>query len=319
MFLKFHQSLNMPQPVYSQDVEGGSGDAGAEGGEGEGGIEFFDDTKGAAPEAKPSRFDGKGAMSQFRSKEGEEEDDAANGDGSEEKKEPSERPDFLPEKFKTVEDMAKAYSQLEKKMRDGGKKDPDDIIPSEVNAKTYFGDDFKLGDDVKNLGLTTDDPGLEVAAGVFAKYGIGTKTAASIVREVFKGMDAHAPVPIDPEQEFKSLGNNAQAVIDANYAWLNKMDAEGRLSDDDAEVAIELMNTARGVRFLNKMRSSAGERSIPLGSHVPAGGNMSPEEWQAEHGKAIAEGNHKRREELERIGGAVHGNNRGGAVRISLD
>lgn len=322
--LKFHQLLNLPRPLFNAEGGGsGSGDGGdGQDGDDEGGIDFFDDSEGK-PADKPSRFDGKGALSQFRSKdEGEEADgeDGAKGEGQEEDgKQKGDRPEWLPEKFKTPEALASAYANLEKKLRDGGKKDPDDIVPDEPTAENYFGADFKLDPEVKNLGLESDDPGLSVAAAAFAKHGIGTKTAASIVREVFKGMDAHAPTPIDPEQEFKSLGNNGQAVIDANYSWLNKMDQEGRLSDDDANIAVDLMNTARGVRFLNKMRSMAGERSIPLGAHVPAGGNMSPEEWQAEHGKAIAEGNHKRREELERMGSAVHGNNRGGAVRISLD
>lgn len=321
MNLKSYQLLNIPKPVYSAQGGNEGNDAGNQGdGNEEGGVDIFDDTKGDQPERK-SRFDGRGAMSQFRnkSKDGEE-DEGSNSEGDKEaSQDKSDRPEWLPSKFKTPEDLSKAYTQLERKLRDNGKADPDDIVPDEPTVEKYFGEDFKLDDDVKNLGLTTDDPGLKEAAEVFAKHGIGVKTAASITKEMFKRMDAHAPTPLDPEEEFKSLGNNAQAVIDANYAWLDKMDAEGKLSDDDAEVAVELMSTARGVRFLNKMRASAGERSIPLGSHAPAAVNMSPEEWQAEHGRAIAEGDHKRREELERIGSAVHGTGRGGAVRISLD
>lgn len=323
MFLKFHQLLNLPLPVYSAEgVEGGGGDAdqGNEGGdEGSGGIDFFDDSQPKAEE-KPSRFKDRGTMSKFLDKDEEAEDgDNGSGEDGDDDKGGDDRPKWLPEKFKSPEALASAYANLEKKLRDGGKKDPDDIVPDEPTAENYFGSDFKLDPEVKNLGLESDDPGLSVAAAAFAKHGIGTKTAASIVREVFKGMDAHAPTPIDPEQELKSLGNNGKAVIAANYAWLEKMDGEGKLSDEDAEMAVELMNTARGVRFLNKMRSMAGERSIPLGAHAPAASNMSPEEWQEEHGRAIREGDNKRREELERMGQSVHGSGRGGSVRISLD
>ena len=47
----------------------------------------------------------------------------------------SDRPEWLPEKFKSAEDMAKAYSELEKKMGAGAKEDTDEAEQSETEAE----------------------------------------------------------------------------------------------------------------------------------------------------------------------------------------
>jgi hypothetical protein len=47
----------------------------------------------------------------------------------------SDRPQWLPEKFKSAEDMAKAYSELEKKMGAGAKEDEAEVEQSETEAE----------------------------------------------------------------------------------------------------------------------------------------------------------------------------------------
>jgi len=260
---------------------------------------------GGGEEKPASRFADKG-LGRFRQAEGEE------GDSEEEKQQQTagdaERPEWLPEKFKSPEAMARAYADLETKLRNGGKIDPDDIVPDEGTPEAYFGDDFALDESVDRLDLSPDDPGLKVASDVFKKYGIGKKTAAAIVKDMFKGMNEHAPMPVDPEQELKALGPNGRAVIDGNLLWLEKLDREGQLSDEDAQMAIDLMATARGVRFLNKLRGMTGERSIPTGHHVPAAGGMSPKEWHRAMQKAIAAKDYDKQAELDRISAGVFGN-----------
>lgn len=274
---------NHPEHVEN---EGGNG-----GGEGEG--------------KSPSRFADKG-LGRFRQAEGE--GDEEGDDKHQQQAGEGERPEWLPEKFKSPEAMARAYADLETKLRNGGKVDPDDIVPDEGTPEAYFGEDFALDEGVDRLELAPDDPGLKVASDVFKKYGIGKKTAASIVKDMFKGMNEHAPMPVDPEQELKALGPNGRAVIDGNLLWLEKLDREGQLSDEDAQMAIDLMATARGVRFLNKLRGMTGERSIPTGHHVPAAGGMSPKEWHRAMQKAIAAKDYDKQAELDRISAGVFGN-----------
>jgi len=49
--------------------------------------------------------------------------------------EQSDRPEWLPEKFKTPEDMSKAYTELEKKMGAGAKEDEAEVEQSETEAE----------------------------------------------------------------------------------------------------------------------------------------------------------------------------------------
>lgn len=261
-------------------------------------------------EEKPSRFDV--GLAKMRSKEGEEQQQQQQQE--QEPVKPGVRPEHIPEKFwdaKTgtirADAAVKAYSDLETKMRNGGKIDPNDTVPEAPDVAQYFGDAIELDPEVDRLGLAMDDPGLQVAAKVFHEEGIGKATAMRIVQKMFKGMNEHAPSPVDPEQELKALGPNGKAAIDGTFAWLNKLDREGKLSDDDADMAVSLMGTARGVRFLNKLRGMTGEMSIPTGHHIPASGGMSPEEWQTAMMEAVGAKDYKRQEELDRMSAGVFG------------
>lgn len=301
----FAQELNsgirLPSPVFSADEELGN----------DGGDQI--EQQGGEPEkAPPSRFDNAGLL-KHRSAEGEEEkEEEQPGD---DKAQPGARPDHIPEKFWDAKTgqvrhdaMAKAYNDLETKLRGGGKIDPDDTVPEQPTVEAYFGDGIDLDESVDRLGLEMDDPGLKVAADVFSKYGIGKKTAAAIVKDMFKGMNEHAPAPLDPDEELRSLGPNGKAAIDSTYAWLNKLDREGKLNDDDADVLIGMMSTAKGVKTLNKLRGMTGEMAVPTGHHIPASGGMSQEEWTLAYSEAVEKKDYKKQEELDKISAGVFGN-----------
>lgn len=299
----FAQQLNsgvrFPSPVFAPDDELGGGDE-----------QQQEEQQQEQKEEKPSRFDT--GLAKFRSQE-EQQQEQEGKDPKEVK--PGERPAYIQEKFwdaKTGqirhEAMAKAYGDLETKLRNGGKVDPNDTVPETATVADYFGEAIELDESVDRIGVTMDDPGLKVAADVFHKYGIGKATALNIVKDMFKGMNEHAPAPIDPDAELKSLGPNGKAAIDGTFAWLNKLDREGKLNDEDAETAISLMGTARGVKFLNKIRGMTGEQAIPTGHHIPASGGMSQEEWHQAYGEAVAKQDYKKQEELDKISAGVFGN-----------
>lgn len=279
--------------------EGGGG--GAPGGDDAGKKEEENVEEQGAPggDKEPaSRFADKG-LGKFRAKE--------EGEPADDKTPAGDRPKWLPEKFKSPEALATAYETLETKLRNSGKINPDDLVPEEGTVEAYFGEGVQLDEAVDRIGLAPDDPGLKVAADVFKRYGIGKQTATAIVKDMFKGMNEHAPTPLDPEQEMKALGPNGAAAIDGTILWLEKLDREGKLSDDDADFAIDLMGTARGVKFLNKMRGMSGERSIPMGAHIPSAGGMSPDEWHVAYKAAVSTKNYKEQERLDKISGGVFG------------
>ena len=63
-----------------------------------------------------------------------------------------ERPEWLPEKFKTPEDMAKSYAELEKKMSGG--KEPEAPATEDTPAEIPTNDDAKEA--ATNAGLDFD-------------------------------------------------------------------------------------------------------------------------------------------------------------------
>lgn len=298
--------------LRAPDDETGSGDGGALDGSNDAGNGGNAGNQGGAQKEEPkhSRFAGKGLAGAIKPEDNEEED----GDKPKAPPAPGQRPDNVPEKFwdakagaVRTDALTRAYLDLETKMRNGGKIDPDDVVPEEATVEAYFGEGVELDPEVDRLGLEPDDPGLKVAADVFKKYGIGKKTATMIVKDMFKGMNEHAPTPIDPEQELKALGPNGKAAVEGTFVWLEKLDREGKLSDDEADLAVELMGTARGVKLLNKLRGMTGDLPIPVGHHVPSAGGMSPDEWHIAYQEAVAAKNYKKQEELDRISAGVFG------------
>lgn len=224
------------------------------------------------------------------------------------------RPAHIPEKFwnakdKTVkhDELAKAYTESEKRLGELKRsKGVGDDVPEK--PEEYFGDEgLKLeGADRFGDAIPADDPGLRAWAEVCQKRGIGKNTAVEIAKDMFRAMNEHAPAPIDLEAEREALGKGADELIDGTFLWLEGMEREKKLGEDDVQVAIDLAATARGIRFLSKMRSLSGEMPIPV---VPGAGGkaMSGEEWHSEYRKAVQANDYKRQAELDEIGERING------------
>jgi len=305
-----------PRIAFAPPNEGGAAD--------DGGDKTGDDTgddkgDGATGDADPGADKGAkprdlGGLLNRRSKpEGAKSDDDG-GDDKGDKTADDGRPEGLPDKFwdpktKTVNaagltkayaDLEKAHGQLKRGKGLGGGEVPE-------TAEGYFDGGLELPDTVDRLGLEPDDPGLKAAAKVFHKYGLGKEVAASIVKDMFVEMNEFAPTPIDPEAEFKSLGKDAQGMIDGVFVWVDGGVTAGTFSEDDVAVVENLAKTANGMRFLAKMRNAAtGEKGIPI---TPGGGarGMSQNEWHDEFKAAVKANDYKRQAELEEIGKTING------------
>lgn len=305
---RFYQSLNssvrFPVPVFDKPDEG------AQGGEQQQEQQQNDGQEQQQAKQSPSKFGaGLGQFRQSQEQNGNDEGRSEEDDQQPVKIGEDGRPENVPVKFWDAEkkevrldSVLKAYNALEAKQTrkegdgEGAPEKPEDYFPA----------DFSLDPEVDRIGLEADDPGLKAASKVFHKYGISKTAAMGIVKDMFKEMNQHAPVPIDPAQEFKSLGANAQAIVDANIVWLEGLERDGKLGDADADIAINLMQTAAGARFLNKMRGLSGQLPIPV-SHGAPSASMSPEEWHSEMQQAVKDKDYKRQEELDGLSARVFG------------
>lgn len=286
----------------NDDGSNSSADAGGEDGSGDKGSD-----------GKPSRLAKAGLFSKRSQGEGNQGSDGE--DGADQRGEPSEdgRPKGLADKFwdaekksirvdaliKAQTDAEKALGELKRQKGPGGGEVPE-------TEDGYFPDGVTLPETVENLSVTPDDPGLKAWAKICKKEGIGKDLATRLMTSMFVEMDQFAPAPIDPEQEMKALGKGGEQLVDGLFVWVEGMERAGDLAEDDIEVIEQIMTTAKGARFLAKMRNMSGEKPIPV---APGSGQrgMSQDQWNEEYKAAVKAKDYKRQAELEALGEHING------------
>jgi hypothetical protein len=175
------------------------------------------------------------------------ETDAAPQDAAE-TQEP-ERPEWLPEKFKTGEDLAGAYAELQKKFSQGKHKAPE-------NYDTSVFEEAGIGD---------DDPLYNVYRDWAKENGI-SQAAFEGLASTFIGMateEADAG-EISFKEEYEKLGPNADLTIKSMTDWASGLVRKGVWSDDDFEEFKIMGGTAQGLRALQKIRSYYGDKPVPI-------------------------------------------------------
>lgn len=165
-----------------------------------------------------------------------------------------ERPAWLGEKFKTAADLARSYSELEKKFSQ---------TPEEYDlAKSRFLDaDYVPFQDFMELAKEKRVP---------------KEVMDKMVESVDKYMDEFS---IDYSEEIKKLGDNAQDRIRTLDNW-----AQANLSKDAYEALTENLNNAAAIKALEELRGKmmSGNPVIPNGNDGGANGVESLHDIQAE-------------------------------------
>lgn len=178
------------------------------------------------------------------------------------------RPEWLPEKYQTGEDLAKAYKALESKL---GAKDEElrETITTEL-TEARFKDrpetvgEYSLGGDV--------DASSELVgwwAQTAFDNGLSQDQFAEGIEFYRSNMTAAAP---DLEAESKLLGENASERIDAASAFANKFFPEEALGaiermceGHDGIIALEaIMNATKGTSFSGEGQPSGATTEAEL-------------------------------------------------------
>jgi len=202
-----------------------------------------------------------------------------------------ERPEWLPEKFKQPEDLANAYSELQKKFSQGKHKAPDEYDVSVFNDANIPEDDELFNtyrDWAKDNGISQD--AFEQLAGKFIEMA---------------GAEAQE-AEISYQEEYKKLGNNADAVIKSMTDWASSLVRKGVWGQDDFEEFKIMGGTAQGLRALQKIRSYYGDQAIPVNVAQPEG-LPSKEELQHMVGTPEYQSDPSYRAKVERLFDQVYG------------
>ena len=172
----------------------------------------------------------------------------------------SERPDWLPEKFNSPEDMAASYSSLESKLGQGR----DDIraeIEQELEIEALEGRPETAGDyvlpDIIDAEQATDNP-------LLAWWADQCHVNGYTQEEFDEGISKYASYiesnEIDLDAEREELGENADARIEAAQLW-----SENSLPEEFQDQAELLAGSAQGIKFIEYLMAE-GKQATPNGN-----------------------------------------------------
>lgn len=147
------------------------------------------------------------------------------------------RPTWLNEKFKTAADLAKSYSELEKKVGVA----PEDY---DFSKSKYLDPDYVPFQDLKKLAKEKRVP---------------SEVMDKVIESVDKYMDEFST---DHKEEFKKLGPNARERLDTLENW-----AKANFSDDSFQALTSNLRTAETIKALEEIRG----KMMSDNSQVPNG------------------------------------------------
>jgi hypothetical protein len=169
------------------------------------------------------------------------------------------KPEYLLDKHKTVEDQARNYSELEKKLGafTGAPKDGYDLSFIDEANKAVAS---KAGSDAFSA-IDKESP-------AFTKF-VETAKNLNISQDAMKSLlslyveDVQARIP-DRNEEMKKLGNNAQEQLNILGQW-----ASNNLSREEAVTLTNMITTAESAKLFMKLRELAREPKIPTNNGDP--------------------------------------------------
>tara|TARA_R100000654_G_scaffold41411_1_gene67511 strand:+ start:2953 stop:3714 length:762 start_codon:yes stop_codon:yes gene_type:complete len=167
----------------------------------------------------------------------------------------TDRPEWLPEKFKSEKDLAEAYSNLEKKI---GQKEEDlkKQWEEELQVEAYKDRPEKVGDYIlpENIdqSMSADDPLLKWWADYSFENGSSQEEFSTGIEKYIERINANIP---DPETEMKRLGDNGEERVQAVELWSNKF------FPDTLRQSIEsITETADGIMVLEHFMEQMKDR-----------------------------------------------------------
>jgi hypothetical protein len=165
--------------------------------------------------------------------------------------ETNDRPEWLPEKFKTPEDLVTSYSALEGKLGKG-EEELKKALAEEFEASKYenrpeSAGDYTLPEGTEDL---ADDPNIDWWSKLAWEKGMSQE-------EFEQGLSQFIGEGPDLEAEAAKLGDNAEARIEAVALWAKKT-----VPEDFSDEVIRLGETAEGIQLLEFLMGEMQGQSV---------------------------------------------------------
>ncbi len=172
------------------------------------------------------------------------------------------RDEWFPEKFwndesgPDIENLAKSYSELQKKFSQGKHKAPE-------NYDTKFFSDANIEE---------GDPLLSTYSSWAKENGISQAAFEELgAKFVELAGEVEAEEQLSFEEEYKALGQNADLTIKSMTEWAQGLVRKGVWGEDDFEEFKIMGGTAQGIKALQKVRNYYGDQTVPTSVGEPEG------------------------------------------------
>lgn len=170
------------------------------------------------------------------------------------------RPEWLPEKFNTPEDLVSSYSSLESKLGKGEQELRESIM-GEIESEAFANrpesaGDYQLPEGADEL---ASDPNVEWWANFAWENGFSQD-------EFNEGLERMLPPQPDLDVEIEKLGDNANARIEAVALWSQK-----NVPAEFESQIMRLGESAEGVQLLEHFMNAMNNENIGGDATVSAG------------------------------------------------
>ena len=169
----------------------------------------------------------------------------------------TDRPEWLPEKFKTPEDLVSSYSSLESKLGQNEEQLRQSIIEQfeqEVlqNRPETVGD-YQVPESLDSE-MAVDNPLFQWWANHSFENGYNQEEFEAGIQQYIEFYNSMQP---DLEAEKQQLGDNAEARIEAVDLWAFKF-----FPDELSDAVLQLGSTDKGIEALEYIKQQMGDTSV---------------------------------------------------------
>lgn len=169
----------------------------------------------------------------------------------------SERPEWLPEKFKSPEELANSYASLEQRMGQGEEalraKIIEEFETAAVENRPATVGDYELPE-IVDESLAVDNDLFKWWAQHSYDNGYSQDEFEAGIAKYAEFINAQQP---DLDAERKKLGDNSQARIEAVDLWANKF-----FPEEYKDAVLQIGQTAQGVEALEYIMKQVGSASV---------------------------------------------------------
>lgn len=184
-------------------------------------------------------------------------DEADNVEVAVEASEAPARPEWLPEKFNTPEDLANSYASLESKLGASQEEIRESII-SEIEEQAIANRPASVGDyevpESLDPTLLNDNELFGWWANHAYENGYSQEEFSDGINKYIEFMDSMQP---DLDHEHQLLGENADARIEAVDLWSSKF-----FPEEYQDAILEIGSTAKGIEALEFIMANMSQSSV---------------------------------------------------------